>query len=47
VIAEALLVGLSIRLHAGCHNVYRDATELEAEQLREILGAGVLNHHSN
>jgi hypothetical protein len=41
VIAEALIVGSSIRLHAGCHDVSWDATELEVEQIREHLGAAV------
>src|SRR5882672_10231457 len=41
-IAEALIVGSAIRLHAACHDVYWDATELEVEQIREYLGAGVI-----
>jgi hypothetical protein len=41
-IAEALIVGSPIRLHASCHDVYWDATELEVEQIREYLGAGVV-----
>jgi len=41
-IAEALIMGSSIRLHASCHDVYWDATELEVEQIREYLGAGVV-----
>jgi len=41
-IAEALIMGSSIRLHAGCHDVYWDATELEVEQIREYLSAGVV-----
>jgi hypothetical protein len=41
VIAEALIAGLSIRLHARCHDVRWDATELEVEQIREYLGAAV------
>ncbi len=45
-IAEALIMGSSIRLHAGCHDVYWDATELEIEQIREYLGAGVVTDHS-
>ena len=44
-IAEALIVGSSIRLHASCHDVYWDATELEVEQIREYLGAGVVTGH--
>jgi hypothetical protein len=36
------MVGSSIRLHAGCHDVYWDASELEAEQIRSYLGAGAL-----
>jgi hypothetical protein len=44
-IAEALIVGSPIRLHAICHNVYWDATELEVEQIREYLGAGVITGH--
>jgi hypothetical protein len=42
VIAEALIMGSSIRLHASCHDVHWDATELEVEQIREYLGAGVV-----
>jgi hypothetical protein len=42
VIAEALIVRSSIRLHAGCHDVYWDATELEVAQIRSYLGAGAL-----
>jgi hypothetical protein len=45
-IAEALIMGSSIRLHADCHDVYWDATELEIEQIREYLGAGVVMDHS-
>jgi hypothetical protein len=44
-IAEALIVGSSIRLHARCHDVYWDATELEIEQIREYLSAGVVTDH--
>jgi len=42
-IAEALIMGSSIRLHASCHDVHWDATELEVEQIREYLSAGVVN----
>jgi len=42
VIAEALITGSSIRLHAECHDVYWDASEIEVEQIREYLGAAVL-----
>jgi hypothetical protein len=45
VIAEALIVGSSIRLYASCHNVYWDATDLEIEQIREYLGADVLTDY--
>ena len=41
-IAEALIMGSSIRLYADCHDVHWDATELEVEQIREYLGAGVV-----
>jgi hypothetical protein len=41
VIAEALILGSSIRLHAGCHNVRWDATQSEIEQMREYLSAVV------
>jgi hypothetical protein len=41
-IAEALIMGSSIRLHASCHDVHWDATELEVEQIREYLSAGVV-----
>jgi hypothetical protein len=44
-IAEALIIGASIRLHADCHDVYWDATALEIEQIREYLGAGVFTDH--
>ena len=44
-IAEALMARSSIRLHVGCHNVYWDATEVEVEQIREYLRAGVLIEH--
>ena len=45
-IAEALITGSSIRLHANCHDVHWDATELEIEQIREYLGAGVFTDYS-
>lgn len=45
VIAEALIMGSSIRLNASCHDVSWDATELEVEQIREYLGAGVVTGH--
>lgn len=38
-IAEALVAGSPIRLHANCHDVYWDATQIEIEQIREYLGA--------
>jgi hypothetical protein len=39
VIANALLTGKSIRLHASCHEeVYWTATYIEREQLRKTLG---------
>jgi hypothetical protein len=41
-IAEALIVRSSIRLHARCHDVYWDASELDVEQMRGYLGAGLL-----
>jgi hypothetical protein len=44
-IAEALIAGSPIRLHARCHDVHWDATELEIEQIREYLGAGVVIDH--
>ena len=44
-VAEALIVGSSIRLHASCHDVNWDATKLEVEQIREYLGAGVVTDH--
>lgn len=43
-IAEALIRGASIRLHAGCHDVDWDATQLEVEQIRQYLGAGAVTH---
>jgi hypothetical protein len=39
VIANALLTGKSIRLHAGCHDQYWTATFIEREQLRQNLAA--------
>lgn len=39
VIANALLTGKSIRLHAGCHDQYWTATYIEREQLRQNLAA--------
>jgi hypothetical protein len=44
-IAEALIAGSLIRLHASCHDVHWDAAELEVEQIREYLGAGVVTGH--
>lgn len=41
-IAEALIAGSTIRLHASCHDVYWDASESEVEQIREYLGAAAL-----
>jgi hypothetical protein len=38
VIANALLTGKSIRLHASCHDQYWTATFIEREQLRKTLG---------
>ncbi len=38
-------MGSSIRLHASCHDVYWDATELETEQIRGYLSAGVVTDH--
>src|SRR6266436_4731185 len=38
-VEEALTVGSAIRLRAACHDVYRDASKLEVEQIREYLGA--------
>jgi hypothetical protein len=38
VIANALLTGKSIRLHAVCHDQYWTATFIEREQLRKTLG---------
>jgi hypothetical protein len=43
-VAEALIAGSPIRLHASCHDVYWDATQLEIEQIRQYLGAVVLAH---
>jgi hypothetical protein len=39
VIAGALLTGNSIRLYAGCHDIYWTATFVERERLRQTLGA--------
>jgi hypothetical protein len=36
-VAEALVVGATIRLHASCHDISWDATESEVEQIREYL----------
>jgi len=37
-IANALLTGKSIRLHARCHDQYWTATYVEREELRKSLG---------
>jgi hypothetical protein len=37
-IANALLTGKGIRLHARCHDQYWTATFVEREQLRKTLG---------
>jgi hypothetical protein len=37
VIAQALLTGKSLRLHASCHDQYWTATFIEREQLRKTL----------
>jgi hypothetical protein len=39
VIASALLTGNSIRLYAGCHDIYWTATFVERERLRQALRA--------
>ncbi len=36
-IAYALITGSSIQLHAKCHDVYWDASQIEVEQIREYL----------
>jgi hypothetical protein len=41
VIASALLTGNSIRLYAGCHDIYWTATFVERERLRQA-GAGAV-----
>jgi hypothetical protein len=47
VIANALLTGKSIRLHARCHEqVYWTATYIEREQLRKTLGTMKLDARS-
>jgi len=38
-IASALLTGKSIRLYAGCHDVFWTATFVERERLRQALRA--------
>jgi hypothetical protein len=38
-IANALLTGKSVRLHASCHGQYWTATFIERQQLRKSLGA--------
>jgi hypothetical protein len=38
-IANALLTGKSLRLHASCHDQYWTATFIERQQLRKSLGA--------
>lgn len=44
-VAEALVEGSTIRLHASCHDIFWDATELEMEQIREYLGAVRIASH--
>ena len=43
-IAEALVAGSPIRLHASCHDVYWDANQVEIEQIRQYLGAVLITH---
>jgi hypothetical protein len=38
-VASALLTGKTIRLHAGCHDIYWTATFVERERLRQTLRA--------
>jgi hypothetical protein len=38
----ALTVWGSMRLHAECHDVYWDASDVEREQIREYLGTAWL-----
>ncbi len=40
-IAEGLITGSSIQLYTECHDVHWDATDIEVEQIREYLAAGV------
>lgn len=42
-VAIALIQWNNIRLHAGCHDVYWNASRREVEQIREYLGAPGLN----
>jgi hypothetical protein len=38
-VAEALLTGQEIKLHAPCHGCSWSANEIEVQQVREYLGA--------
>lgn len=41
-VARALALGSAIRLHASCHDVWWDATAVEAVQVREYFSAARL-----
>ena len=38
-IAKALREGRPLRLHSSCHNQWWSASEIEAEQVRQYVGA--------
>jgi hypothetical protein len=42
VVADALICGKTIRLHANCHDKWWDASPIEVEQIREYIGATVM-----
>ena len=46
-IANALLIGKTLRLHSPCHDRYWTATFAEREQIRKSLAALKLDAHAN
>jgi hypothetical protein len=44
-VARALALGSAIRLYASCHDVWWDATAVEAAQVREYFRASRLVIH--
>ena len=46
-IANALLIGKTLRLHSPCHDRYWTATFAEREQIRKSLAALKMDAHAN